>query len=53
MIKLLSGLLLIAFLGGCTSTAPAKSKCFSYGRMRCKFTPINQLWASSYAAINP
>jgi hypothetical protein len=53
MIKTISGLLLVALLAGCANTAPAKSKCFSYGRVSCKFTPISQLWGTPNAAINP
>lgn len=52
MTKLISSLFLIALLTGCTNTAPAKTKCFSYGRVSCKFTPINQLWGTPDATIN-
>lgn len=52
MTKFIASLFLIALLAGCSSTAPAKSKCFSYGRVNCKFTPINQLWGTPDAPIN-
>lgn len=51
MFKVIISLVFISVLGGCASVKPAKSDCFSMGRVTCNFTPIDQLWSVPHEAV--